>query len=282
MRRPARAPLHPRPPAATLPQAGLRRQRRQQWSRRLITLLVCAVVAIAGTQVALAMRPPPPLLMALEAPAVNEPALRFSKRVPIEKHLRFTMPAPAPVTLDELTDLMLALQRTEHIRMAPKDTRHLAASILIGAERWSIDPLDMTALAWIESRFRPEAESRSGACGMFQQIPRYARPMPTTCARLHHPDLAAFHAGAFITRYRQRWGGNWACHYNGGMVCGPRAWAYAIRHAHVREQLGKALVRLRESPRWAQEFRSSSVAARESARSLLASNRQFLPEHQSD
>ncbi len=256
--------------------------RRQRLWRRLMVLLVSMVTGVVGTQAALAMRPPRPPLLGLDSPPVVEPVLTFSKRVPVEKHLRFTMPAVEPVTLDELTDLMLALQRTEHIRMAPKDTRRLAASILIGAHRWNIDPLDMTALAWIESRFRPDAESRSGACGMFQQIPRYARPVPTSCDRLHSPDLAAWHAGAFITRYRQRWGDNWICHYNGGMVCGPQAWTYAIRHARVREQLGKALVRLRESPNWSHDVRSSDVAARESARSLLASNRQFPRNDQSD
>jgi hypothetical protein len=242
----------------------------------VVVFAATLVLGGAGAQAAIAMRPPTPMLRSLAAPTVPDSALRFSKRVPVDKHLRFTMPVPTAPTLDELTNVMVALQRTEHIRMAPKDTRHLAAAIIMGADRWNIDRLDLTALAWIESRFRPDAISGSGACGMFQQIPRYARPLPTTCARLHDPAIAGWHAGAFIARYQRRWGANWTCHYNGGMVCGPRAWTYAIRHAQVREQVGKALVRLRQTPRWAHELGPPTIAARESARSLLASNRQFL------
>jgi hypothetical protein len=150
-----------------------------------------------------------------------------------------------PPSFDEVVHLIVTLQRTEHIRANPKRNREIAAAILNATARWPLSPIDLLALGWIESRLRPDARSGSGACGMFQQLPRYARPFTVGCERLSHPALSAWHAGAFIQAYQRRWGSHWVCHYNGGMICGPRAIQYAMRYHNVHHELEKELVRLR-------------------------------------
>jgi hypothetical protein len=209
--------------------------------RRWMALLA---VAIVGMLYGAAGRGPAPALESLEPVALHVGALHFDKSVPDGKpEARAEATAP---TLAEMETLIGWLRRSEHMRVDAKKDRRIAAAILLATQRWPVDPVQLMALGWIESRLRPEAESGSGACGLFQQLPRYARPMPTPCHRLHVPELAAYHAGAFIRSYERRWGAGWPCHYNGGMVCGARAIAYAVRLTEVTQALRKELVRLRE------------------------------------
>lgn len=247
----------------------LERRRQKQW-RRLMSVIAAMVLVLVGlgAQAAMVLRPQAPPLQPLRPPTLQPPPMEFSKLVADGKPWEPTA-TDAPVTRDELVVLIAALERTEHVQRTLKQNRRVAAAIMVASRRWSVDPLDLAALGWIESRFRPDAVSRSGACGMFQQLPRYARPWPTSCRALMNPTMAAFHAGAFIDRYRRRWGPGWTCHYNGGIVCGPRALTYAARHAQVRQQLGKALVRLRLTPDLSAGIASASRESREAARALL-------------
>jgi hypothetical protein len=203
--------------------------------------VMSVLLLLAGSASLLSADAPP--LHSLEPVTLQFRPLAFHKSVPDDK------PAIAaralPPTLDELMHLIRSLQRTEHIRANPKLNQEIAAAILNATARWPLSPLDLLALGWIESRLRPDARSGSGACGMFQQLPRYARPYPVGCDRLSHPALSAWHAGAFIQAYQRRWGSYWVCHYNGGMICGPRAIQYAMRYHEVHHWLEKELVRLR-------------------------------------
>lgn len=203
--------------------------------------LTGVLVLIIGSASLLSANTPP--LQSLEPVTLQFRPLAFHKSVPHGKTV-VTLPERPP-SLDEVVHLIEALQRTEHIRANPKRNRAIAAAVLNATARWPLSPIDLLALGWIESRLRPDALSGSGACGMFQQLPRYARPFTVGCERLSHPALSAWHAGAFIQAYQRRWGSHWVCHYNGGIICGPRAIQYAMRYHEVHHRLEKALVRLR-------------------------------------
>jgi hypothetical protein len=203
--------------------------------------LAGVLLLVAGSASLLSADAPP--LQSLEPVTLQLRPLAFHKSVPDGKPV--IAARELPPSLDELEHLIRAMQRTEHIRANPKHNREIAAAILNATARWPLSPIDLLALGWIESRLRPDARSGSGACGMFQQLPRYARPYTVNCERLSHPAMSAWHAGAFIQSYKRRWGSHWVCHYNGGMICGPRAIRYAMRYHDVHHQLEKELVRLR-------------------------------------
>ena len=200
------------------------------------------VLLLIGSSASLLSADTPPL-QSLEPVTLQFRPLAFHKSVPDGKPVE-AVPEQPP-SFDEVVHLIETLQRTEHIRANPKRNREIAAAVLNATARWPLSPIDLLALGWIESRLRPDARSGSGACGMFQQLPRYARPFTVGCERLSHPALSAWHAGAFIQAYKRRWGSHWVCHYNGGMICGPRAIQYAMRYHDVHHRLEKELVRLR-------------------------------------
>ena len=106
----------------------------------------------------------------------------------------------------------------------------LSKAIVQHSEEWEQDPLRMVAVGFQESRFGYRVEefevvSHSGACGPFQQIPRYARPYsePVTCEELFDPYEAAYRLGAKLNQMEDRWGegrlDETICHYYEGNVC---------------------------------------------------------------
>ena len=68
----------------------------------------------------------------------------------------------------------------ERIELACEMSEHLIETV----EQYNIDPAVFAGLIFYESRWRPEAISRSNACGLTQVLPRYA---DETCEELMDP-----------------------------------------------------------------------------------------------
>ena len=71
----------------------------------------------------------------------------------------------------------------ERVNLACEQAEHLIETV----EQYNIDPAVFAGLIFYESRWRPEAISRSGACGLTQVLPRYA---DETCEELMHPVIS--------------------------------------------------------------------------------------------
>jgi len=99
------------------------------------------------------------------------------------------------------------------------------------------------AVAYQESRFTKEAMGSSGECGLYQQIPKWLpnkelRKMKynDSCKLLKDPYSGT---KEFINTYRhlkKRYKQDWPCHYNQGIVCGARGYAYLKNHYRLRRQ----------------------------------------------
>jgi hypothetical protein len=109
----------------------------------------------------------------------------------------------------------------------------------------------LIALAYNESRFGyREAikgtfpKSGWGACGIYQQLPRYAEGGKTTCKKLGTDiDHATMQAVAYTRYMSKRWKPKTSkalddrfCHYYSGNKCDAEAHAYAKRHRKARLQ----------------------------------------------
>ena len=110
--------------------------------------------------------------------------------------------------------------------------------------------LDLISVGYIESKFGYRGNfliSRRGACGVFQQIPKYAYPADfakPTCESLQSPDEAAFRASAALREMADLYGEDRFCHYNAGNVCGQQAYGYQSAVLRTRNRIQKILRRL--------------------------------------
>ena len=99
------------------------------------------------------------------------------------------------------------------------------------------------AVAFQESRFTKEAIGTSGECGLYQQIPKWLpnkelrdREYDETCKYLKDPYTGT---KEFINTYKylqKRYKQDWPCHYNEGIKCGRRGYAYMKNHYRYRRQ----------------------------------------------
>lgn len=111
----------------------------------------------------------------------------------------------------------------------------------------------LIALGYEESRFgfqhvlkgRKLKVKSSGACGIFQQLPKYALGGKTTCAKLQDPKEAVKQAIAYLkmieVRFKPRHKGKGElkmdramCHYFSGNRCDRSARKYSARHRATR------------------------------------------------
>jgi soluble lytic murein transglycosylase-like protein len=97
------------------------------------------------------------------------------------------------------------------------------------SEEYHIDPIILTALIHVESRWTPRAKSRAGACGLTQVIPKFSRKFGYVgCRMLKRKPKLAIRKGAQILSY---WIGTYAkgnvkkglCAYNAGYVCSSKS-----------------------------------------------------------
>jgi len=90
---------------------------------------------------------------------------------------------------------------------------------------YNIDPILLTALIHVESRWNPKVKSKAGACGLTQIIPKFSRKFGYVgCSQLQKNPELAIRKGAQILSY---WYYGYArkniimalCAYNAGYIC---------------------------------------------------------------
>ena len=116
----------------------------------------------------------------------------------------------------------------------------------------------LISLAYNESRFgykqaldgKP-VKSGAGACGIYQQIPRFAEGGKTTCAKLQDVKHATMQAVAYLKFIERKYKVKSAtrldiemCHYFSGNRCDREARAYAKRHKVIRIKAKRQLRKL--------------------------------------
>jgi len=94
--------------------------------------------------------------------------------------------------------------------------------VVDASERYNVDPVVMTALIHIESRWTPTARSRSNACGLTQILPKYTSKFyggRASCRQLYNPKLSIYKGTDIMGRYLKRYKRNYRrslCSYNAG------------------------------------------------------------------
>ena len=97
--------------------------------------------------------------------------------------------------------------------------------VVEASEKYNIDPVTLTALIHVESRWSPRAKSRAGACGLTQVIPKFSRKFGYVgCRMLKRKPKLSIRKGAQILSY---WIHNYGrgdvsvglCAYNSGYRC---------------------------------------------------------------
>ena len=151
--------------------------------------------------------------------------------------------------------VMLSMLRADNVtpsqlKAAQCSLASLSESIAVYATSPD-EVLDLVALGFEESRFsyRGRLEvSHKGACGIFQQIPKYATPdfvAKPTCKELGNPWEATYRAVHQIRKLKRMFPlADRFCHYNSGMECRLSARAYVQRVRRYRKQARRLFFRL--------------------------------------
>lgn len=114
----------------------------------------------------------------------------------------------------------------------------------------------LISLAYNESRFGyrfiyegKSVKSKAGACGIYQQIPRFAEGGKTTCKKLQDVATATKQAVAYLKfierKYKPRNTKQFdsaMCHYFSGNNCDRSAKAYARSHRKIRQRATRLYV----------------------------------------
>ena len=93
------------------------------------------------------------------------------------------------------------------------------------SEKYGIDPAILTALIYVESRWNPKAESKQGACGLTQIIPKWSRKFGyVSCRQLKKDPKMAIRKGAqilhhWVYKYGRGDISLGLCGYNSGYRC---------------------------------------------------------------
>jgi soluble lytic murein transglycosylase-like protein len=118
--------------------------------------------------------------------------------------------------------------------------------ILERAASYDIRPTVMLSLMHEESRFRPDAVSKAGACGMTQVLPRYTKNPKLSCRALLDPTIS-IEAGTkalsrwYNSKYAKRDYRIALCAYNAGYRCKKGQQLYSKRGAgYARRVLRRA------------------------------------------
>ena len=93
------------------------------------------------------------------------------------------------------------------------------------SEEYNLDPIILTALIHVESRWSPRAKSRAGACGLTQVIPKFSRKFGYVGCRMlkRRPKLAIRKGGQILSYWIKTYGKGdvlkGLCAYNAGYRC---------------------------------------------------------------
>jgi soluble lytic murein transglycosylase-like protein len=98
-------------------------------------------------------------------------------------------------------------------------------NVVLYSTEYNIDPVLLTAMIYAESRWNPVVESRAGACGLTQIIPKWSRKFGyVSCKQLKNNPVLAIRKGAQILSYWIYKYGKGSmkmglCGYNAGYRC---------------------------------------------------------------
>lgn len=161
-----------------------------------------------------------------------------------------------------LNILKIALSLLALDNATPSDLDHpmVLTHMMTVAEAIAEQPSEYQArlisLAYNESRFGYKqalkglpVKSGMGACGIYQQIPRFAEGGKTTCAKLQDVKHATMQAVAYLKFIERKYKVKNAtrldramCHYYSGNRCDREARAYAKRHKVIRLKASRLLI----------------------------------------
>ena len=148
-----------------------------------------------------------------------------------------------------LTELLCTAVLTMGLPNAQTACKYMP-EVVAAAEAHEVEAEVLVALIHEESRWKPHAVSRSGACGLTQVLPKYTRPY-ISCKRLKNP-IASIWAGAKALSYwLHKYGrGDYRkglCGYNGGYRCkdSKSAQRYSRRVLRLRHKIEKNLLTIR-------------------------------------
>lgn len=175
-------------------------------------------------------------------PRIDAPAARpATERAPVDGGGAGRSPAERPF-LERVNPLpkVRAADPRAVARMREAD-----AALAPAAERNDIDPLLLHAVAWVESRHRPDAVSPAGARGLMQVMPRTGARFGVQSERhLHDPAFNAAAAAAYLKWLQGEFGNDLSlvlAAYNAGEGAvrrhGLRVPPYPETTAYVRDVL---------------------------------------------
>jgi hypothetical protein len=167
------------------------------------------------------------------------------------------------VQLLNVLKIALSLLALDNAKPSDLDNPMVLTHLMQVAEAIADQPSEYQArlisLAYNESRFgykfvlkgKP-VKSGMGACGIYQQIPRFAEGGKTTCAKLQDVRHATMQAVAYLKFLERKYKVNKSatrldiamCHYYSGNRCDRSALAYAKRHKVIRLKAKRQLRKL--------------------------------------
>ena len=120
--------------------------------------------------------------------------------------------------------------------------------VINAAEDLDFEPELLISLIHYESRWNPDARSRSGACGLTQVIPRWTRPRKT-CNQLFFAPISIYEGAKMLRRWTDRFGrGNISkglCGYNAGYSCSSResrGWRYSRKVRRMARRIKQEVI----------------------------------------
>ena len=163
------------------------------------------------------------------------------------------------IELLNILKLCLGLLALDNAPTSTTEDPRVLSHMISVAEAISDQPTEyqarLVSLAYNESRFgyrfilkgKP-IQSKMGACGIYQQIPRFAEGGKTTCAKLQDVHHATKQAVAYLKFIERKYKVKSAtrldramCHYYSGNRCDRSARAYAKRHKAIRIKASRHL-----------------------------------------
>lgn len=116
--------------------------------------------------------------------------------------------------------------------------------VMSASEAYDLDPEVMVALIHQESRWRMDAVSSAGACGLTQVLPKYAK---ISCYELKDPVISIWIGAKMLSTWLYKFGrGDYRkglCGYNGGYWCGVRSRTYARSVLRRASRLNRKTIR---------------------------------------
>lgn len=156
--------------------------------------------------------PPPPVPPGPEIRPARVPAARPAPAAAVSRQERpsplatayFILPPPPP----QLKPKLKAERRVAPVRRLPRTAEVYAAMIREAADRHSVSPALVEAIARVESGFNSRAVSHKGARGLMQVMPATGRRFGVRSDRLFDPEHNLTAGVAYLAWLSKRYRGN--------------------------------------------------------------------------